>query len=115
MPIVEREPKQERVQPSLQQTEAKIKEIESWLDKLEQQVAAQQTTSTLGNNTLPADNNQSTITPPSPSKPIVLPLTKREIETGLHRPLTSAIRWLAEWSIRMIKMYHNRVRYPAPA
>ncbi len=101
---------------NLKATEEKINEIESWLDKLEKTVQQQQT---------PTDQNQ-TINPATDDgqigddliqnkKPIILPLDKKEIETGLHQPVTTALRWLAEWSIKMIKMYHNRVRYPAPA
>ncbi len=100
--------------PSLDAAEEKIKQIETWLDQLEKTVAQQNATSTQSN--LPQINDdQNAPPPPQPQKPIVLPLTKTEIEVGLHKPITSAIRWLAEWSIRMIKMYHNRVRYPAPA
>ncbi len=100
--------------PSLDVAEEKIKQIETWLDQLEKTVAQQGTPSDQGN--IPQlSGDQNTLPPSQPQKPIILPLTKKEIEVGLHKPLSSAIRWLAEWSIRMIKMYHNRVRYPAPA
>ena len=97
---------------SLAATEAKIKQIESWLEKLEKTIP--QTTTTKTQTTTNDDNNdaQNPYASPKP-QPIILPLTKKDIETGLHQPITSSLRWLAEWSIRMIKMYHNRVMYPA--
>ncbi len=105
-------PDTSRTPDSLAATEAKIKQIESWLEKLEktipQTALPKNPTSTNDNN----NDDQNPYTLPKP-QPIILPLTKKDIETGLHQPITSSLRWLAEWSIRMIKMYHNRVMYPA--
>lgn len=44
---------------------------------------------------------------------IVLPLTEEGIRRGLHHKVIDAIRWLAEWSIYMIRKYPGRVFYKA--
>jgi hypothetical protein len=41
---------------------------------------------------------------------IVLPLTKEEIEKGLHYKIFYSIRWLAEWCLRLIKRVGRRTR-----
>ncbi len=121
MSLPERPPEksQERLsQPTsadLAATEKKIQEIETWLEKLEANIPQNQNQNqnqTRDNND---DNDQSDDQTQSTTltKPIILPLTKTEIETGLHQPIWSSAHWLAEWAIRMIKMYHNRVMYPA--
>ena len=46
-------------------------------------------------------------------KPITLPLTQDELKDGLHHKIIDSVRWLAEWSIRMIKRYPGRVFYKA--
>lgn len=47
----------------------------------------------------------------SPIKPkIVLPLTKPKIKQGLHKKIAESIRWLAEWCLRLIKMFPDRIQ-----
>jgi len=41
----------------------------------------------------------------------ILPLTKDEVDKGLHHKVLDSVRWLAEWCIRMIKMFGNKVAY----
>jgi len=42
---------------------------------------------------------------------VVLPMTKDEVEKGLHHKVIDSVRWLAEWCIRMVKMFGNKVKY----
>jgi len=42
---------------------------------------------------------------------VVLPMTKGEVEKGLHHKVMDSVRWLAEWCIRMVKMFGNKVAY----
>lgn len=44
---------------------------------------------------------------------IILPLDEEGVRRGLHHKVVDAIRWLAEWSLYMIKKYPGRVFYPA--
>lgn len=37
---------------------------------------------------------------------ITLPLTDDMVERGLHAPITSSLRWLAEWSVFILKKAH---------
>ncbi|HLD26462.1 MAG TPA: hypothetical protein VJB63_00675 [Patescibacteria group bacterium] len=39
-------------------------------------------------------------------KKIILPLTDDMVERGLHAPITSSFRWLAEWSVFLLKRAH---------
>ncbi len=48
----------------------------------------------------------------SQSKPkIVLPLDEEELKRGLHHKIFDALRWLAEWSVYIIRKYPGRVFY----
>lgn len=42
---------------------------------------------------------------------IVLPLSEKEIEEGLHHKVRDSIRWLAEWCLKIIKAAHHKVRF----
>jgi hypothetical protein len=42
---------------------------------------------------------------------VVLPLTKDEVEKGLHLKVVDSLRWLAEWCARLIKIFGNKVAY----
>jgi hypothetical protein len=45
---------------------------------------------------------------------VTLPLTEDQVKDGLHHQVFDAIRWLAEWCVRQIKILHGKVRYKAP-
>jgi len=82
-------------------------EVEGWLEKLEkeqtqlqQPVVNQQT----GQVVLADSQNQN-------SFKVVLPLTKDEMERGLHHKVMDSLRWLAEWCLRLIKMFGDKVAY----
>jgi hypothetical protein len=82
-------------------------EVEGWLEKLEkedaqlqQPVVNQQTGKViLDNSHLPTGFK------------VILPLTKDEVEKGLRLKVVDSMRWLAEWCIRLIKMFGNKVAY----
>jgi len=84
-------------------------EIEGWLEKLEredsqlQQPVTDQATGQTG-------VSDSTTQQQSGFK-VVLPMTKDEVERGLKQKVVNSVRWLAEWCIRMIKMFGNKVAY----
>lgn len=84
-------------------------EVESWLEKLEKEDTRLQQPvvddSSTGSGQVVLDNTQ-----PSNFK-VVLPLTKDEVEKGLKDKVVNSVRWLAEWCMRMIKMFGNKVVY----
>lgn len=41
-----------------------------------------------------------------------VPLTQTQIKTALHQKAQHAVRWLAEWCIRQLKVLHERVNTP---
>lgn len=41
------------------------------------------------------------------SQKVVLPLTDDQIKLGLHHKVWEAIRWLAEWCVRQLKVIHS--------
>lgn len=49
--------------------------------------------------------------PKQSKQQIVLPLDEDGVRMGLHHKVFDAIRWLAEWSVYMIKKYPGRVFY----
>lgn len=85
-------------------------EVEGWLEKLEkedanlQQPIADQAT------------GQTVLSDPSTGSgqtgfKVILPMTKDEVDKGLQHKVIDSVRWLAEWCIRMIKMFGNKVAY----
>lgn len=82
-------------------------EVEGWLEKLEKEQTqlGQPVTDDKGQVILDDANKQQS------GFKVVLPLTKDEVEKGLHHKVIDSIRWLAEWCIRMIKMFGNKVTY----
>lgn len=41
---------------------------------------------------------------------VTLPLTKDELELGLHQKVWNSLRWLAEWCVRQIKLMGGRAK-----
>jgi len=83
-------------------------EVEGWLEKLEKEEAQLQQPAiddTTGQKILEdVDEDKKKFK-------VVLPLTKDEVEKGLHHKVLDSVRWLAEWCIRMIKIFGNKVAY----
>lgn len=42
---------------------------------------------------------------------IVMPISKKKMKKGLHYKVADSIRWLAEWCLRLIKMFPERIVY----
>ena len=97
----------EAVRP-LEAAETHEEEVESWLERLErgedinlpQPVTDDQTGQVL---VAPARQTQ----PPE----MVLPVTEAVVKKGLHVKIWDSLRWLAEWSMRIFKMFPGRVVY----
>lgn len=83
-------------------------EVEGWLEKVEkedsqlQQPVADQTTGQV----ILDDSQQQ-----KPGFKVILPMSKDEVDKGLQHKVLDSVRWLAEWCIRMIKMFGNKVAY----
>jgi len=110
----------EREIPVLSADELALKEVDGYIEKIEKETEKSANQSGL---------SQSGMSSPAPvvtddlgksimaaakmsSKPkIVLPLDEEEIKQGLHHKMIDAIRWLAEWSVYIIKKYPGRVFY----
>ncbi|OGY17987.1 MAG: hypothetical protein A2784_04865 [Candidatus Chisholmbacteria bacterium RIFCSPHIGHO2_01_FULL_48_12] len=84
-------------------------EVEGWLERLErgedihlpQPVTDDQT-------------GQVLVAPASPPAggEIVLPVSEEGVKKGLHLQVWDSLRWLAEWSLRILKMFPGRAVYP---
>jgi hypothetical protein len=58
------------------------------------------------------DNNQPLISPPAPQNPtIVLPMSQTQYAQGLTGKVSESIRWLAEWCLRIIKIFGARAEF----
>ncbi len=52
------------------------------------------------------------VSPPAPVAPeIILPLTAEEYQTGLEAKIEDSLRWLAEWSKRLIRLLGEKVGF----
>ena len=83
-------------------------EVESWLEKLEKE------DSSLQNPVVDDSTGQVVLDDTNKQKhdfKVVLPLTKLEVERGLKYKVVDSVRWMAEWCIRMIKMFGKKVAY----
>ncbi len=81
-------------------------EVEGWLEKLEKEQTQlpQPVVDEKGQVILDDAQKQAGFK-------VVLPLTKDEVEKGLHLKVIDSLRWLAEWCLRLIKMFGNKVAY----
>ena len=82
-------------------------EVEGWLEKLEKEDSRLQQ---------PVTDDKGKIILDDAAKQkkgfkVVLPLTKDEVDKGLHHKVIDSIRCVAEWCIRMIKMFGSKVSY----
>ena len=79
-------------------------ELASWLEKIEKEVY-------LGKPVIDDQTGQILVSSPTAKKPkIVLPLTRKQLVSGLNQKMGQAIRWLAEWCLRIIKIKTNQVK-----
>jgi hypothetical protein len=79
-------------------------EVEGWLERAERDDVAE-----------PAavvHKGQTVVSPATPQQvSVTLPLDKEGLEMGITQKVAESIRWLAEWSVRIIKKFHGKVRY----
>jgi len=83
-------------------------EVEGWLEKVEKEDSQLQqpvTDQTTGQVVLDDSAKQQS------GFKVILPMSKDEVDKGLHHKVIDSVRWLAEWCIRMIKMFGNKVAY----
>lgn len=82
-------------------------EVESYLQKVEEQ------RDQILNEVVIADGTTvpSTAHPPVKKPVIVLPITPQEEKDGQKKPLHLSIRWLVEWSKKIMKMFAGEVIY----
>ena len=82
-------------------------EVEGWLEKLEKEDShLQQPVVNPQTGQVVLDDSQ-----PQAGFKVVLPLTKDEMEKGLKHKVVDSLRWLAEWCLRLIKMFGNKVAF----
>ncbi|MFH1602195.1 MAG: hypothetical protein ABIB61_04555 [Candidatus Shapirobacteria bacterium] len=81
------------------------KNIEGWIEKVEKKDLY------LTKPTM--DDQGQVIVTSAQAKPvkIVLPLDKSGLVSGLSTGIGEAVRWLAEWCLRLIKINPNRVSF----
>ncbi|MFH1561421.1 MAG: hypothetical protein ABID04_02475 [Patescibacteria group bacterium] len=95
--------------PDLVQSVEKFKvpkKVEGWLERLEKGDVY------LSKPVIDDQTGQVLVTAPSAKKvKIVLPLDKQKLIYGLGQKATEAIRWLAEWCLRLIKMKPKQVEF----
>lgn len=83
-------------------------EVEGWLEKVEKEDSQLQQPvmdDSSGASQPVLDNTQPT------NFKVILPLSKEEVDKGLKHKVLDSVRWLAEWCMRMIKMFGNKVAY----
>lgn len=87
-------------------------EVESWLEKLEkaEDVGLDKPVKGDDGQVLVA-NATNTNGLVDDDEVVVLPLSFDEVERGMHMKVYESARWLAEWCVRVVKIFGNKVRY----
>ena len=85
-------------------------EVESWLEKLEKEDSQLQQPVRDDKGQVVLDSAKGGQGHKGKFK-VVLPMTKDEMEKGLHHKVVDGVRWLSEWCVRMIKMFHGKVAF----
>ena len=85
-------------------------EVEGWLEKLEKEDSqlSEPVVDDKGKVVLDSAKDE---TAGKGKFKVVLPLTKDEVEKGLQHKVIDSVRWLAEWCLRLVKMFGNKVTY----
>jgi len=82
-------------------------EVESYLQKVEEQQNKVLEEVVIADGT----TTPSVVHPPVKKPVIVLPITAAEEKAGQKKPLHLSIRWLVEWSKKIMKMFSGEVIY----
>lgn len=85
-------------------------EVEGWLEKVEKENSQLQQpitdpSSSSSSGQVVLDNA------PTANFKVILPMSKDEVDKGLQHKVLDSVRWLAEWCMRMMKMFGNKVAY----
>lgn len=81
-------------------------EVKDWMTKLEtgEEIQLPQPVTD--------DSGQPLVSPPAPQQvTITLPLTEEEMKFALHQKVVESIRWLAEWTRRLLKIAGGKFIY----
>ncbi len=91
----------------LRENEKVPENVESWMEKLEQgeEIKLPQPVTYDDEVIVSASGNQVA------DDALVLPLTEKEVEEGMHKKVYNSARWLAEWCVRVAKKLHGHVVY----
>lgn len=91
--------------PVVVETEPEIdKEVEPLIQKIEKEIYL--------SKPVTDDYGQPLVSSPSPQNPtITLPVTKNTFTFGLTQKITESIRWLAEWCLRLIKIFGSQITF----
>ena len=83
----------------LREDEKVPEDVENWMEKLEQgeEIKLPQPV-TFDDEVIVSDSGNHVA-----DDALVLPLTEKEVEEGLHKKVYNSARWLAEWCIRVLK------------
>lgn len=105
------------LEPKINPDELAATEVSGYIERIERQAETKPPTTATSGQPLAgmaaaAAAKQAMAVGPKPQKQqIVLPLDEEGVRRGLHHKIWEAIRWLAEWSVYMIKKYPGRVFY----
>lgn len=81
-------------------------EVQGWIEK------AKQDNINIPKEVVVADNTAMSPTGVYAAQPvIVLPLTQKKLQQGLHMDIKHSVRWLAVWCVRLMKKFHGTVVY----
>lgn len=81
-------------------------EVESFLERVEEQPDQ------LPQEIVVADNQEVSSVTHHPKQPVVvLPITAQDQQVGKNKDFSLSLRWLVEWSLKMIKKFSGKIIY----
>jgi len=92
--------------PIVEEKEKEIeKEVQPYIEKIEKEIYLAKPVTD--------DYGQTLVTAPS-AQPvqIILPVTQATLLYGLKQKVSESVRWLAEWCLRIIKIFGARAVFP---
>lgn len=91
--------------PLIEEKEMEIsKELEPFVQKIEKEIYLAKPVND--------DQGQPVVTAPSAqSAQIVLPLSQKQLLYGLKQSVDDSIRWLAEWCLRLVKIFGQKITF----
>ena len=81
--------------------------VESWMEKLERGEEIKLPQPLTDDDQVILSNSGNDVADDA----LVLPLTEKQVEEGLHEKVYNSARWLAEWCLRVAKKLHGQVVY----